>query len=487
MRYIIILLFLLNFILGLSFINEGLFHYDSVLLAQAVEKTYEKGLLQPSSRGRYGAVIINLIIYYPFFLFGQNADFALRFSSVLFHSLSIVVLFYFINELFNDRLLAFFVSLLFSFTPFYFVPNTYGKEHGLSMFILLLSLYLLYAGLNKKSPILVSISSFLVAFSTTVRESMLMAIPLYFLLYLKPEISIRPFKVTFLQERFNLKWISAATVPLIIVFCFVFFIYLRSEIYNYIFITNYATTVNFTGLFSKFLLQALKDLFISIPVLMFVFFLLGILKMIWDKKIFISLFFIFWLLLIFYFGNQKGYCPRYLEIITIPVYVFASYVLAVLYRKSKSIAICIIIYCIAYMGIVMYPLLIFRHHYNGEKQFALYVNEKTEPNAIVIAMDDSPFIEYYGKRKTITYPIDSQDKINNFIKRIDAYLNDNAPVYLISSSFSYDAGGNFKKILSENFDLTLIGKKLTEDYHRPELKFQFYYEQLFKVSPVRKD
>ena len=100
-RRIIILLFLLNFITGMLFINEGLFHHDSVRLAQAVEKTYKTGRLQPAVRGRYGLVVVNSLIYLPFFLLGQNADFATRFSSILFHSLSIVALFLLIKELFK--------------------------------------------------------------------------------------------------------------------------------------------------------------------------------------------------------------------------------------------------------------------------------------------------------------------------------------------------------------------------------------------------
>ena len=127
-------LFLSAFFFGLYFINEGLFHYDSVILAKAVEDVYRTGHLQPAVGGRYGIVIINSILYFPFYCLGQNADLMTRLSSVLFYALSIPSFFIFIKDLFEDHIQGFFAAILLAVTPFYLVPNTYGKEHGMSMF-----------------------------------------------------------------------------------------------------------------------------------------------------------------------------------------------------------------------------------------------------------------------------------------------------------------------------------------------------------------
>lgn len=118
MKAIVFFLFLLNFITSLLFINEGLFHFDSVVLAQAVEKTYATGMLHPAHKGRYGSVIINAIMHLPFHILGKNADFTVRLSSILFHSLSIVALFLFVEALFNNRILALFLHYYYHLLHF---------------------------------------------------------------------------------------------------------------------------------------------------------------------------------------------------------------------------------------------------------------------------------------------------------------------------------------------------------------------------------
>lgn len=468
MKYLIIFLFLLNLVSGILFINEGLFHCDSVFLAQAVENTYRTGTLHPAIIGRYGSVIINLITYFPFYSLGQNADFAVRFTGILFHALSIVALFLLVKELFNDTVIAFFSSLLLSFTPFYFSPNTYGKEHGMSIFIFLMSLYLLCRGINKRSFILIGISSLLAAFSVTIRESVMMTVPLFFLLYLGLEI--------LKNKRVGIKPLLAVLAPFIILFAAVFFAYLNDALYRTTFIRTFA------GLFSPTLLHALGDLLHSIPKILFIFFAIGLARMFSNKNLFIALFLSIWSLFIFYFGNTTVYCPRHLDIVIIPLYIFAAYVLADLYRKDKIISSAIIIYCVISMFVFMYPMLKFRHGYNGEKQFALYVKEKTEDRAVIIAMDDSPFIEYYGKRKALIPPLEDAGKIDEFFEAVEVYLNNKIPVYLIESGLSYDSNRSIENRLFKNFNVTVIGEKLTEDFHRPELSLQTYREKLFKIT-----
>jgi hypothetical protein len=134
------------------------------------------------------------------------------------------------------------------------------------------------------------------------------------------------------------------------------------------------------------------------------------------------------------------------------------------------------------MFIFMHPMLVFRHYYNGEKQFALYAKEKTEDNAIIIAMDDSPFIDYYGNRKAIGHPVGDIRQLDDFINIIKGYLKDGRPVYLIESGLRYDPDGFLEIALKRNFSISIVGEKLSEDYHRPELKLQTYHQRLFKLN-----
>lgn len=476
------MLFLLNLIVGLLFLNEGLFHVDSVILAQAVEKTYKTHTLQPAIRGRYGSVILNSVLYLPSSFLKQKADFTVRFSSILLHSLSIVALFLFTKELFGDYIISFFSSLLLSFTPFYFSPNTYGKEHGASIFFFLLSLYLLLKGKNKNSPVLLGMGSLLIAFCVTIRESILVVMPLFFLLYFSPTISPRLFKIHFSKRLFRPRLLLAIILPFCIVFSFVWFTYLKSESYNAIFLRNYCSN-EFLGIFSPMLSNAIQDLFLSLPAILIIpLAFCGAIKMAKEQNLFIPIFLFIWFLSILYFGNTSSYGPRYLDVVIIPIYIFAAYFLSRLYKKNKFISIAIVSYCMLSMLIFMYPMLSFRHRYNGEKEFALYVKEKTDPNAIIIAMDDGPFIEYYANRKFIGHPIGDRQKIDLLVKDIKERLNTNARVYLIDSAFSYDPKGLFRAAILSNFNLILIGRKLAEDYHRPELKFQTCQEGIYRLE-----
>ena len=226
--WIALFLFLLNFTLGLTFLNEGLFHFDSVVLAQAVEKTCSTGILQPAINGRYGSVIINSVLYLPFYLLGHNADFVTRFSSILFHSLSIAILFIFLKGLLNDLLIALFTALLLSFTPFYFSPNTYGKEHGMALFFLLSSFCLLQRAVRKKSLILTGLSAFIFIFTITIRESIIVTAPLFILLYFNPSFSFKPLRITFPKDRLNWKLTICLFASLLIAFLMPFFTYLKS-------------------------------------------------------------------------------------------------------------------------------------------------------------------------------------------------------------------------------------------------------------------
>lgn len=477
----ILFLFLLNFIAGLAFLNEGLFHCDSVILAQAVENTYKQGALQPALNGRYGSVILNSILYFPYYLAGGNADFATRLSSVLFHSLSIVVLFLFVKELFGDSLQAFFSGLLFSFAPFYFGPNTYGKEHGMSMFFLLLSLYLLVCAGRTKSVARLILASIFYGFSISIRESMLIAFALFSLFYFSPSVHLRPVKITIAEEKLKPLFLVSAFGPFLAIFGAIFFSYLNTIIFRTIFVRS-TNTVSFISLFSPVLHRALGDLLTALPSVLFLFFVIGLVTMAKTKNLFQYLSALLWLLLIFYFGNTNGYAARHLDLITIPIVIFASYALRSLYAKDKLVSAAFLVYIVSSMFAYMYPMLEFRHRYNGEKQFALFVKEHTEENAVIIAMDDSYHIQYYAERESVTHPVGNAEETNKFILQLKERLKEGRPLYIIESGFGYDPEGVFRNALLDNFKMQLIGRRLAEDFHHPELQLQTYNEGLFKLQ-----
>jgi len=451
--------------------NEGLFHYDAVYLARAVENSFRTGHLEPAARGRYGSVLINSLIYLPFFILHQDADFSIRLSSVIFHALSITMLFLFVYELFGDFIQALFSGLLFSFVPFYFSPNTYGKEHGMSVFFVLLSFYLLCRWQRERSYFLLGLSGFFLGFSISVKESVIMLVPLYFFLLF-----------TFLpKDRVKTKVFLAAFVPFFLVFLVLFFSYLKHEFFRELFIRDVFCS-EFLGPCSYMLQKAFKDLTKSIPKLLFLFSVLGAILMVQRRRIPLVLFLCLWFMLIFFYGNMASFAPRYLDVVVIPMLILAAYFLSRLYEKSKIISTALLIYFVSGMLIFVYPTLSFRHRYNSEKQFALFVNQVTQKNALIITMDDAIFIEYYGKRKTLSHPVNDRAKMHDFVRAVSVSLANNIPVYVTGSGFSYDQKKFFWDIMTESYKLTLIGTQFCEDYHRPELEPVRYDHHLFRVN-----
>ncbi|KPK98931.1 MAG: hypothetical protein AMJ95_01305 [Omnitrophica WOR_2 bacterium SM23_72] len=480
-RFGVILLFFINLFAGFIFINEGLFHYDAVCLARAVEDTLRTGHLQPAARGRYGSVFINTFIALPFFLMGQDADLATRLSSVLFHASSIAMLFLLVYELFGDFLPALFSGLLFSFVPFYFSPNTYGKEHGMSIFFVLLSFYLLRRGQRRNSYLLMGLSSFFLGFSVSVKESVVMASPLYFLLYFSPQINLRPFGISVPKDKFRWKSLVAVGTPFLIIFAILYSAYLKDEFFRELFIRD-LSCAEFLGPCSFMLKQAFKDLGKSIPPVLFLFSGLGAVRLVRKNELFLALFLCLWFTLIFFFGNLATYGARYLDIVVIPALLLAAYSLSALFAKDKLMSLAILIYFVMSMFLFLYPTVSFRHRYNGEKQFAELVRQITPKNALIITMDDAVFIEYYGERKTLTHPVDDRLKIMDFVRTVAVHLVNKTPVYVTESSFSYDHKGLFWEAMMKSFKFTHIGSRFCEDYHRPELDPVQYQADLFKLD-----
>jgi len=175
--------FIAALVLGLAYLNEGLFHYDAISLAQAVEKTYATGSLQPAINGRYGSVVLSAVTYLPFWLAGHTADLPVRLTSIFWYAASIPFFFLFLARYFKTNTIAFSASVLLLSAPIYLSPNTFGKEHGMSLAFLFLALFLLLRGMGNKWWYTASAPA--LAFSISIREAVLVLIPFYGWLWLR--------------------------------------------------------------------------------------------------------------------------------------------------------------------------------------------------------------------------------------------------------------------------------------------------------------
>ncbi len=485
---IVLFLFILNFSITFSLMNDSLFHHDSIVLATSTEQTYQKHTLFNTANGRVGLVLINSIMYFPFWLQNMNADFSTRLSGVLFHSLSIITLFLFINKLISNKVIGSFTALLFSFNPLFISPNTYGKEHGMAAFFLFLSFYMLLSAIEKDKLSFLALASILFVFSIGVRESNLLLIPFFFFLYIKPKIFIK--SIIFRKDVLSLKNVLYLIIPFVVLFA----IWLRLFLYDLIMVNLFYPTTGsggvFLGLLSSMLKKAVKDLMNTMPILLWIFILLGFLFLIYNNlknknDLFTNIFFFFWTLLIFYFGNTGGYKPRYLDLVLVPLCFFASYFLYLIYKKQRWASFILTIYFVLSMFFLIYPLLEFRHDYSGPKEFALWVQSVIEPNAYIMAIDDAPSLSYYANiTNYYNFPLDykyNDLKLKEWVLNLTKFL-DGKNVYVISSAFFYDRDKRILSLLRSNFNLSIAGTKLTEEYHDADVKFTKYNQTLYKIT-----
>src|SRR5437867_2965614 len=167
-----LVLFLLSFLFRFHFRNAGLFHHDEVLLAQAVERSLEQGQLVGTVCGRYGAVLLNLVVYAPYqWLTGRNAERVLVFNAILSGGVLAAVLYKLVLEWSHDRAAAVMASLFFTFNFLFLTTSTIAKEHTHQVHFVTLAFYLFQRGLRVASLLGRGLGAACFAFAPTLHES----------------------------------------------------------------------------------------------------------------------------------------------------------------------------------------------------------------------------------------------------------------------------------------------------------------------------
>jgi hypothetical protein len=459
-----LLLFLLVFSLGirLLYLNDGLFHHDSVRLAQAVEESYETRSLKGQINGRYGSVLVNLLVYAPlrFLKLVSNAEKTVILTNALFASLSVLLLYLFLVKIFENTFIPFSTALLFSVSPVFLSISTRGKPHGIETFFILASFLFVASFHKKKRPILLALSSFAIAFSVLVRESAIIFIPLYIFFYLKPEI--RSGGLSLKKGVLEKRNIFALVLPLVIVLGLGMYYYLYDVLYKTLFQRS-TGIVSFEGVYSESLPYAIADLNFNL-----------------NK--FYLLFFIIWASTLFYFGNTTGYAPRFLATVSIPFFLFIALTLNWIYEKNRPAGTVLLIFLALSMFIRIHPIIEYRHGFSGEKEYALWLREQVPPDSLIIALDDLPFIEYYSGLWAEDRPIGDLEEIENWVERIKGLLENGTPIYMVESAFFYDPEGVFRDTVFQNFHITVVGYHPNEDYHKATISFNKYEAGLYRVQ-----
>ncbi len=461
------LLFFLSLSIALAYLNEGLFHYDAVSLAQAVEKTFETQRLQPAINGRYGSVILTSIVYVPFWFAGQNADFATRLTSALFYAVSIVFFYTFLVQYLQSRKSAVYASLLFLSAPVYLSPNTYGKEHGMALTFFFLALTLLFVA--RKKPLVYMVSAGALVVSLTMRESVLVLFPLYFYLLWRQETSLR---VRFVY----------CVLPFLFFFSGLVLAYFSFIITKTLFPTQVGTA--YFHFSFKLMKRAVLVVWKTMPVVTISMMMLGVFVGMQMKKYFEQTrFFMVWVIYTFLvYANNSTFTPRYLDSTVAAACVLAGIGIEVVGRYKKHVGIMLAIVLSVWALSIIHPVLAYRQHYNGPLHLGLFIGNLTSQGDIIIAQDDAAFIKYYGNRTSVGLPLGDKNASELLIAEIQKKMSEGISVYLTQTAFVYDPGEINQKLIPKMFQVEKRFVVETEANHFADVEFYKYKHVVSKLK-----
>ncbi len=449
----------------------------------AVERSFELGQLHGQVNGRFGSVIINLLTYIPYRLFSNSnsAELSIILTNMFFASLCVVVIFLLINEIFANKRIAFFSAFLYGISPMFLSVTTYGKPQGIEAFFIFLSILLLQYFHKQNSFVKLMASSVMIAFAVTVRESAIIFVPIYFLFYLHPYITAKPPYIKFSKNTFMLRNVFGAALPFVVILSISAYFYLYRVLFKTLFEDNTAI-VSYLGLFSKKLPFATQDLLFQVSSLGMVCAVAGVVLLFKrTENKFYGIFFLIWMLSFFYFGNTSNYKPRYLMITSFPFFLFMGHALYALFEKKRVLGNIVFLAVFFLLFGSIHPLIFFRKDFSGEKAFALWLKTQVPKNSSIIAVDDSPFIQYYANLKTEYYPINNPEKLTKWIDTKKQEVKEGLPIYIVGASFIYDRKDIFRRALNNNFSFLYIGSHPIEDYHGASIKFTYYVSHLYKL------
>lgn len=483
------LIFIFSISLRLRYMNPGLFEVDSIGAVYAIEETFKTGTLQGLFNGRYGTVIVNIITYTPYHLITgiESAEKSLIFTEILLASLGAVVLFLFVQKLFDDKSISLVAAVLFSVSPIFLSVTTYGNSIGTEIFFILTSFYLLACFHKNNSQFHLILSSFSIAFSVMVRESAMIFVPLYFLFYINPIIKVNRNFISLNRDVLKIRNLASVLFP----FLLTFGIYTYYVFYNVLFKTLFTkddgsgAIATFMGVFSPVLNVSTNDLYFDLSILGIIFAVGGLIIFIdsFENK-FYFIFLLLWSGTFFYFGNIDVYSPYYLAIVSVPFFIFISIFISALYKTNKLFGIIPSLLLIFILFSQIQPILDYRHNFSGEKEYALWVEKQVPPNSKVIAANDNGFFNYYTKLGTLSHPIGDSEETKTWVKETNLLLKNGTNIYITTSGFSYDPGNIFQNALYQNFDIEYIGSHTTEDYHKATIKDSRYKSNLWKINKI---
>lgn len=475
--YILTFLFLISFVPRLIYINGGLLHHDSVQTAIATEKTLETGKLHGITENRYGYILINVVAYaIPHYMFDiKTSEFVVTLVTIIFASLSIVMLYLFVKEITYDKYIAISSALVLSFLPIYFALTTYAKELSVSMFFILSSFYFLIKAIKTDLATYKMLFSLSLGYSLFVRVSdVFISIPLFLIIYLFADKFLNQDSIM-LRNRYNIKNLALLSTPLF--FAFVLFLIVQGNTISSQLTSNQFLSIR-TSWFDFFI-----TLLIYMPPIISFLFAYGIFYITKEKK-YLSFCLIFWFLAVLFFYSSFATSKlRFFVPLLAPLSIFSGFALGKLKENYSIVSLVVLLASVTLMFITVQPSVAYRHNYSSEREISLYFANISESNAIIIDEgDNGVFYDYYAKRKSFECPlgISSLDKI-------DHALDANIPVYFHRYCISLGRGTDMEftktiDTLSKKYVWAEVGNVYRDNYE----DVVYLHPKEYKIMKLRK-
>jgi hypothetical protein len=488
------LLLFCNLLLRFLLISKGPYHVDCLQLAIQAEETLKTGQLHYEFGPGYPLTVLlgAFFIWFAHLFAISDAVIAVNSMSVVFSSLSIVMLFLIIRRIINAQA-AFFGALLFSVSPLFLDVSTYGKNHAPSIFFLLwgISLLLLYQrSLSLKHLALSGLMIGLMG-AARLQDMALMVIPLSVLFFFGTQPPDQQRKRSDLMSSFFAYWSIIFIIAIGFHLPLIFNRFQHEYLSQLTSFANLGMADNFRGFLSASLGQSFIYFLLDMTAFNFALAIFG-LYLLWKDNCRLAAFLTAWLLIpLTFYGNLYTTASRFLIISTIPLYIAFSYLYEKLvnFRNKfiKNLSILLFpITCFISLTVII-PNLALRHQYALLPDYARWVGTISEPDSFIISQDFNPFINYYAKRKTLDLPIGrasiKEEDLIVFKNKIDYLLERGVSVYINRTGLnSYNPDRQFSGFMNTHYRLSFLGEHLCEDWHQGGLFLRVGREALFKIE-----
>jgi hypothetical protein len=221
---------------------------------------------------------------------------------------------------------------------------------------------------------------------------------------------------------------------------------------------------NVRGLLSPSLLRTLQYLILNFSIAGILSALIGLIYLIKFKPK-IGIFCLLWIVVpLSFYGNLWSTAPRFFNICLPAIIIAQIYLISRLININKAFSI-VSIFILIIITIVpfykAYPKMKYLHTHALIPDFAHFISQNTESNAIIIPSDEGQFIEYFSHRKILYRPTSfftlSKPQLEEFKSQLDNLLNQNFPIYITYDGlYSYNPEFRFSKMMKEHYLLETI-------------------------------